>query len=334
LKRHQSPRNKLFFLRTDHLLTHRKSFPSLVAIQKNHCHHEKSHGKHTHKKTRTKKRSVVDSSTKIPGKSKELKTSHRKKSKNVVAGIGVVSCSPLSCNNMTLKSRCSNKSKKSLPQLRSNVVSNVAKKLAFTEKHKVHRSPNSNSTKKKTKPSVAAAAMKGTFVKSMKKKTKSSAAAAATKVTSVKSSTKMKSNQMHISGATTKSKIIKTQKQAQMSTAANSRIVSGDKQPSNKLNAYKIDWIDSKVRTMETMKYSKAEKIDRTQGSMITFLVNQFKPSDIKVAFATLIGRAGNSAQTAFYPLPAQKAKLVESFLELVYDERSMMVDTVKKPFR
>jgi hypothetical protein len=64
-------------------------------------------------------------------------------------------------------------------------------------------------------------------------------------------------------------------------------------------------------------------------------LANQFKPVDIKVAmFAALIGKVGGSALTAFYPLPSQRAKMVESFLELVFNEKSMLVDTVKKPFR
>jgi hypothetical protein len=39
---------------------------------------------------------------------------------------------------------------------------------------------------------------------------------------------------------------------------------------------------------------------------MITFLASQFKPLDIKVAFAALIGKVGGSAQTAFYLLPSQ----------------------------
>jgi hypothetical protein len=41
---------------------------------------------------------------------------------------------------------------------------------------------------------------------------------------------------------------------------------------------------------------------------MITFLANQFKPVDIKVAFAVLIGKVGGSALAAFYSLPSQRA--------------------------
>ncbi len=62
--------------------------------------------------------------------------------------------------------------------------------------------------------------------------------------------------------------------------------------------------------------------------------MSQFKPLDIKVAFAALIGKVGSSAPTAFYPLPSQRAKLVEGFFELVLNEKSMLVDTVKKLFR
>jgi hypothetical protein len=82
------------------------------------------------------------------------------------------------------------------------------------------------------------------------------------------------------------------------------------------------------------MKYQKANNIAQTQKSMITFLANQFKPVDFRVAFTALIGKAGGSALTAFYPLPSQRTKLLESFLELVFNEKSMLDDTVKKPFR
>ncbi len=130
-----------------------------------------------------------------------------------------------------------------------------------------------------------------------------------------------------------KTKLQKKQKQAKGSTSAISTKVSGEKLMLGELNAYAIDWTDSRVLTLETMKYSKSNNIEQTQESMITFLVSQFKLVDIKVAFAVLIGKVGGSAQAAFYPLPSQRAKLVESFLELVFNEKSMLVDTVKKPF-
>ncbi len=121
-------------------------------------------------------------------------------------------------------------------------------------------------------------------------------------------------------------KLQKKQMQTKGSAAAISTKVSGEKLMLDKLNACTIDWTNSKVTILETMKYQKANNIEQTQESMTTFLANQFKPVDIKVAFAALIGKVGCSALTVFY--------LLEGFLELVFNENSMLVDTVKKLFR
>jgi hypothetical protein len=60
-------------------------------------------------------------------------------------------------------------------------------------------------------------------------------------------------------------------------------------------------------------------------------LANQFRPCDIKIAFTALIGKLHGCTQNAFYPLQSQKMKLIESFLELVHDENSMMVNTTNQ---
>jgi hypothetical protein len=132
-----------------------------------------------------------------------------------------------------------------------------------------------------------------------KTKTQMSAAGAATKVSIVKSSTKPMQNE-----TATKTKLQKKQMQTKWSAAAILMKVSSEKLLLGKLNAYAIDWT-SRVKTLETMKYQKANNIERTQESMITFLASQIKSIDIKVAFATLIGKVGSSAQPAFYPLPS-----------------------------
>jgi hypothetical protein len=122
--------------------------------------------------------------------------------------------------------------------------------------------------------------------------------------------------------------------QTKGSAAAISMKVSGEKLMMDKLKAYAINWTDSRVTILETMKYQKANNIEQTQESMITFLASHFKPVDIKVAFGVFIGKVGGNAPTAFYPLPSQRAKLVESFLELVFNEKSMLVDTVNELFK
>jgi hypothetical protein len=162
-----------------------------------------------------------------------------------------------------------------------------------------------------------------------KTKTQSSAAGATTKGSVVKPSTKPTQNE-----TATNTKLQKKQTQTKGSAAAISIKVSGEKLTFDKLNAYAIDWTDSRITTLESMKYQKANNGEQIQESMITFLANQFKPVDIKVAFAALIGKVGSSALTVFYPLPSQKAKLLESCLEVVFNKKFSFVDTMKKPFR
>jgi hypothetical protein len=100
---------------------------------------------------------------------------------------------------------------------------------------------------------------------------------------------------------------------------------------SNKLNAFKIDWINENVTTSEAMKYPHFTKIKRTQQNILNFLANQFRACDIRIAFAALIGKLRGCTQNVFYPHPSQKMKLIESFLEIVHDENSMMVNTTNQ---
>ncbi len=100
---------------------------------------------------------------------------------------------------------------------------------------------------------------------------------------------------------------------------------------SNKLNASEIDWIDENVTTSEAMKYPHFTKIKQTKQNILNFLANQFRPCDIEIAFAVLIGKLRGCTQNAFYPLWSQKMKLIESFLELVHDENSIMVNTTNQ---
>jgi hypothetical protein len=241
----------------------------------------------THPKLRSTKRLVVGLSGKKKGKSKEVKTPGGKKLKVLPIGVGIVTCSQ---PDVMSKFHCSNKSKMLSLQSTCNVMSSVAKRLAFTGKHKMQCSHNPDQIKKT--------------------KTQLSAAGATTKVSIVKSSSKMLQNE-----TTTKTKLQKKQKQSEGSAAAISTKVSGEKLTLGKLNAYTIDWTDSRVMMLETTKYPKSNNIEQIQESMIFFLASQFKPVDIEVAFAVLIGKVGGSAQTAFYPLQSQRTKLVEVFL-------------------
>jgi hypothetical protein len=69
----------------------------------------------------------------------------------------------------------------------------------------------------------------------------------------------------------------KKQTRIKGSAAAISIKVSGEKLMLDKLNACVIDWTDSRVTMLETMRYQKANNVEQTQESMITCLANQFK---------------------------------------------------------
>jgi hypothetical protein len=79
---------------------------------------------------------------------------------------------------------------------------------------------------------------------------------------------------------------------------------------SNKLNAFEIDWIDENVTTSEAMKYPHFTKIKRTQQNILNILANQFKPCDIKIAFAALIGKLRGCTQNALFSSSVTKNEI------------------------
>ncbi len=101
-----------------------------------------------------------------------------------------------------------------------------------------------------------------------------------------------------------------------------------------KLAAYDVDWFDSSATKNECIKHTSIKNLPDTQEGQLTFLLGIFKTSEIKTALADAIGKVGKPARTAFYPLPLCKDKLIRSFLELIYDGKSIMVDNSKDCFR
>lgn len=97
------------------------------------------------------------------------------------------------------------------------------------------------------------------------------------------------------------------------------------------LCAFKIDWTDSILTRNEVRKYTKTDHIDQSQEAILPFLLDKYKPNDIKTSFAALISKS-NVDTERYYPMPSVKAKLIESFIELIFDEKSMMVSSSKIP--
>ena len=84
----------------------------------------------------------------------------------------------------------------------------------------------------------------------------------------------------------------------------------------------------------ECIKHTSIKNHPDTQEGQLMFLLSKFEASDIKTAFADAIGKVCKAARKVFYPLPMCKEKLIRSFLELIYDGKSIMVDNLKDSFR
>ncbi len=101
-----------------------------------------------------------------------------------------------------------------------------------------------------------------------------------------------------------------------------------------KLAAYNIDWFKSTSTKNECLKHTSNKNLPVTQEGQLTFLLDKYQTSEIKTAFADAIGKVGTAARKAFYPLPHRKDKLIRSFLELIYDGKSIMIYNFKDSFR
>jgi hypothetical protein len=82
------------------------------------------------------------------------------------------------------------------------------------------------------------------------------------------------------------------------------------------------------------LKHTSEKNLPVSQEGQLTFLLGKYQTSEIKTAFADAIGKVRTAARKAFYPLPLHKEKPMSSFLELIYDGKSIMVDNSKDSFR
>jgi hypothetical protein len=81
------------------------------------------------------------------------------------------------------------------------------------------------------------------------------------------------------------------------------------------------------------LKHTSNKSVPVTQEGQLTFLLNKYQTSDTKTVFADAIGKVGTAARKIFYPLPHRKDKLIRSFLELIYNRKSIMIDNSKDSF-
>jgi hypothetical protein len=96
-----------------------------------------------------------------------------------------------------------------------------------------------------------------------------------------------------------------------------------------KKEPYLIDFCHPVDVKSKCLKYlSDARDLSLGQESQLAFLLNSLKLKDIQMAFIALNTIVGGAATTAFLPMPSTKAKLVKNFLCLIYNHKSMMINT------
>jgi hypothetical protein len=137
-----------------------------------------------------------------------------------------------------------------------------------------------------------------------------------------------------MSTLTTASSMLATQSILTSSTPLRALYFSNPTSVSKK-EPYLINFIDPKDVKSECLKYlTDADDLPCGQENLLSFLVNKFKPRDIQLAFIKLITIVGGSAPKVFLPIATTKSQIVKDFLCLIYDHKSMMIDTVKTSYR
>ncbi len=99
------------------------------------------------------------------------------------------------------------------------------------------------------------------------------------------------------------------------------------------LAAFIIDLFNSMLTKNKYLKHTSEKNLPVSQEGQLTYLLGKYQTSEIKMAFVDAIGKVSTAARKAFYPLPLCKEKLISSFLELIYDWKSIMVNNSRDSF-
>lgn len=134
---------------------------------------------------------------------------------------------------------------------------------------------------------------------------------------------------LHFDGDNKSSKITMTSSNTSTDTS-----ITSSSSCRTKLELYNINWHDNDQLKYEGKKYDIMTVAVPSIEKSITLILNDSTAAKIKAAFMLLIGHNGVTASKFFLPLPTQRAKLVENFLVLIYNMKSMMVDNIKHEYR
>jgi hypothetical protein len=102
-----------------------------------------------------------------------------------------------------------------------------------------------------------------------------------------------------------------------------------------KLQPQQINYFNAVKIKEECIKYlNNIKDLPRPQEVQLSFLLNKFPLSDLKIAFTVATTKVDNSAMKIYYPLPNTKKKIIAIFLGLILDSRSIIGDVSKDTYR
>ena len=102
-----------------------------------------------------------------------------------------------------------------------------------------------------------------------------------------------------------------------------------------KLQPQQIHYFDAvKIKEEYIKNLNNIKDLPCTQEDQLSFLLNKFTLSNLKMAFTVATTKVDNSAMTIFYPLPNTKKKIIAIFLGLILDSRSIISDVPKDTYR
>jgi hypothetical protein len=98
---------------------------------------------------------------------------------------------------------------------------------------------------------------------------------------------------------------------------------------------FRIDWLDydtikNEAKRYTTSTYGSQEKFE----NILSFLLNQFAPTQIKFAFAATISKLGQSAPSFYDNFSFRKKDLIGNFMNLIYDRLSIIGSDKKNLYR
>ena len=95
---------------------------------------------------------------------------------------------------------------------------------------------------------------------------------------------------------------------------------------SKKLQAFCIDWLDYKQIRIESAKYTRNLEKPATIEEDVSFLISQFKATDIRYALGSIIFRVNSVYEHKCDDInQIKKERLVEYFSQLLFDYMSIL---------